>query len=84
MDKLVIRNGQTNRMQIRPEGASNRVTLSGALPATVKDYEKLNKKPKINGVELIGNKKTRDLGIEVTDPLTNFELEAIIQHVMEG
>lgn len=28
------------------------------------DYEKLIKKPRINGVELIGNKTLEDLGIE--------------------
>ena len=37
-------------------------SLSGA-PA-VSDYEKLNKKPQINGVELIGNKSFAELGID--------------------
>lgn len=36
--------------------------LSGA-PA-VSNYEKLNKKPKINGVELIGNKSFEELGLD--------------------
>ena len=35
--------------------------LSGA-PA-VSNYEKLNKKPKINGVELVGNKTFEELGL---------------------
>ena len=37
-------------------------SLSGA-PA-VSDYEKLNKKPQINGVELIGNKSFEELGLD--------------------
>lgn len=37
-------------------------SLSGA-PA-VNDYEKLNKKPQINGVELVGNKSFEDLGVD--------------------
>lgn len=36
--------------------------LSGA-PA-VSNYEKLNKKPQINGVELIGDKSFVDLGLD--------------------
>lgn len=36
--------------------------MSGA-PA-VSDYERLNKKPQINGVELIGNKTFEELGLD--------------------
>ena len=36
--------------------------MSGA-PA-VSNYEKLNKKPQINGVELIGNKTFEELGMD--------------------
>lgn len=36
--------------------------LNGA-PA-VSNYEKLNKKPRINGVELIGDKSFEDLGLD--------------------
>lgn len=39
-------------------------SLSGA-PA-VSNYEKLNKKPQINGVELVGNKTFEDLGLDKT------------------
>lgn len=45
------------------------------------DYEVLINKPQINGNELIGNKTTRQLGIEVTDPMTNMEIESIFQSV---
>lgn len=37
-------------------------SLSGA-PA-VSNYEKLNKKPQINGVEIVGNKTFEDLGLD--------------------
>lgn len=39
------------------------------------NYEELNKKPQINGVTLIGNKSTEDIGIE---EISNLELEALI------
>ena len=41
--------------------------LSGQAPSTIggtTNYNELSGKPKINGVELIGNKTTKDLGIE--------------------
>lgn len=41
--------------------------LSGQVPSTIggtTNYNELSGKPKINGVELIGNKTTKDLGIE--------------------
>lgn len=43
-------------------GADISGQLSGA-PA-VSDYEKLSKKPQINGVELIGNKSFEDIGMD--------------------
>lgn len=46
---------------------------------TEKDYEKLFNKPKINNVELIGNKNLEDLDIqEKMDYLTNMEIEQLI------
>lgn len=46
---------------------------------TEKDYEKLSNKPKINNVELIGNKNLEDLDIqEKMDYLTNMEIEQLI------
>ena len=47
--------------------------LSGA-PA-VSDYEKLSKKPQINGVELIGNKSFEDLGMDKAFASTQALLE---------
>ena len=44
-------------------------TIKGTIPGTSytqssSDYEVLTNKPQINGVELLGNKTTSDLGIE--------------------
>lgn len=51
-------------------------TVSGG---GTKDYNKLNNKPQINDVELIGNKSFEDLG---ADSLTNLEIDAIINSVV--
>lgn len=40
------------------------------------DYRKLINKPKIEGVELIGNKTLDDLGMST---ITNFELEKLLK-----
>ena len=44
-----------------------------------KDYNRLNNKPQINDVELIGNKSFEDLGVE---SLTNIEIENIINSIV--
>lgn len=44
-----------------------------------KDYNKLNNKPQINDVELIGNKSFEDLGAE---SLTNIDIENIINSIV--
>ena len=81
--KLEIRSLNSKTLSIGNVN-QKRFGMGSVIPVPERDYEKLSKKPQINGVELIGNKTTRQLGIEVTDPLTNLELEAIIQNVMEG
>lgn len=43
----------------------------------IKDYEKLENKPKIEGNELIGNKSFSDLGLQI---LTNLEIENLINN----
>lgn len=51
-------------------------TVSGG---GTKDYNKLNNKPQINDVELIGNKSFEDFGAE---SLTNIEIENIINSIV--
>lgn len=44
------------------------------------DYELLEHKPQINGVELLGNKSSSDLNIDVDiDEITNSELEEMLK-----
>ena len=62
-------------------GNLQRFRLGGAIPVPERDYEKLENKPKINGVTLIGDKSSEEIGIEDTEPLTNLEIEAIFQSV---
>ena len=78
--ELRMKTPSQQHLEIRSE--PQRVFNTGnVIPVLEKDYEKLKNKPQINGVELIGDKTTRQLGIEVTDPLTNLEIEAMFQSV---
>ncbi len=44
-----------------------------------KNFERLDNKPKINSVELIGNKTSEQLKLQSTmQPLTNIEIERLI------
>lgn len=58
--------------------------LSGA-PA-VSNYEKLNKKPQINGVELIGNKTFEDLGMNkvYASKETVEKLQQTVDNLVDG
>lgn len=56
-------------------------TLNMAERVVEKDYEKLNNKPSINGVELIKDKSLPDIGIH---PMTNSELLSIIKTAKGG
>ena len=58
--------------------------LSGA-PA-VSNYEKLNKKPQINGVELIGDKSFVDLGLDkvYATKETVEKLQQTIDNLVDG
>lgn len=51
-------------------------TVSGG---GTKDYNKLKNHPRINDIELIGNRTFEDLG---ADSLTNLEIDAIINSVV--
>lgn len=47
---------------------------------TTKNYEILDNKPQINGVELVGNKNANDLNLqERIEVLTNLEIEEILK-----
>ena len=48
----------------------------GGMAAGTKDYEKLENKPKVNGVELSGDKSFEELGVS---PLSNLEIMEIIR-----
>ena len=58
--------------------------LSGA-PA-VSNYEKLTKKPLINGVELVGNKTFEELGLDkvYADKETVDKLQQTIDNLVDG
>ena len=77
---LRIQDGAPQRIEAHALPA-HRFMLGGAIPVPERDYEKLENKPKINGVTLIGDKSSEEIGIEETEPLTNLEIEAIFQSV---
>lgn len=45
------------------------------------DYNDFANKPKINNVELVGNLSSSDLGIDKDVPLTNLEIENLINSI---
>ena len=79
---LVIHTGKQRKLEIGPGTAPRQnLQMGGAVPIWEKDYDHLTNKPKINGVTLEGDKTTRQLKIEITDPLTNLEIEAMLAEV---
>lgn len=73
-------NDQNVRLKINT-GQQQKLKMGNAVPIFEKNYDRLINKPKINGVMLEGDKSTRQLKIEVTDPLTNFEIEAMLAEI---
>ena len=45
------------------------------------DYNAFTNKPKINNIELVGNLSSSDLGIDQDVPLTNIEIENLINSI---
>ena len=79
MEKIELRIGRVSAARLEAgTGGGGKLTLGNSVPVPERDYNLLTNKPQINGNELIGNKTTRQLGIEITDPLTNLEIESII------
>ena len=57
------------------------VTFEEDAKVGTNNYEKLLNKPKINNVELIGNKKSKDLKIQdEMEVLSNLEIEEMINN----
>ena len=63
------------------ESATERLELGSSFPVFQDNYDLMKNKPQVNGVTLEGNKTTRQLKIEVTDPLTNLEIEDMLNTV---
>lgn len=82
--RLEINSGRNVSLNLGGNSAPRQnLNVRTGFPAVEKDYDKLINKPQINGVTLEGNKTTRQLKIEVTDPLTNLEIEAMLASVFE-
>ncbi len=57
------------------------VTFEEDAKVGTNNYEKLLNKPKINNIELIGNKKSKDLKIQdEMEVLSNLEIEEMINN----
>lgn len=80
MNNITIRPGAPPRVELRP-GEGTALDLGNTIPVPVRDYEEMENKPRVNGVELSGDKTTRELKIEITDPLSNMAIEGIISQV---
>lgn len=83
MSDITIRPGVPPRVELRP-GEGTALDLGNMIPVPVREYEALEHKPRVNGVELSGDKTTRELKIEITDPLSNLAIEGILSQVFEG
>ena len=79
---MEIREGTPrNALELGSTQPGPALSLGSVIPVPVRDYEELERKPQVNGIELSGNKTTRQLKIEVTDPLSNLALEAMMRSV---
>lgn len=69
------------KVQIKPEstipvmliGTPNSAALSDV------DYNDLKNIPSLNGIKIIGEKKTIDFGIQNIEPLSNMDLELLLK-----
>ena len=80
MNNITIRPGAPPLMELRP-GEGTALDLGNTIPVPVREYEEMENKPRVNGVELSGDKTTRELKIEITDPLSNLAIEGILSQV---
>lgn len=61
------------------------VTIEEGAIGGTDNYNYLNNKPKINDIELKGNKTTKQLGLqEEMESLTNMEIEEILNSFVGG
>jgi hypothetical protein len=56
------------------------IKIGGDTPTTT-DYNLLQNKPKINGVELVDDKSFEELGVET---MTNIEIKAVFDRIFGG
>lgn len=80
MEELeIVLNEESNEELISLEEENNEVeiNLEEEINSGSNDYNKQINKPSINGVELVGNKTTKDLGIEDIELIPNIYPESI-------
>ena len=51
------------------------------IPIETRNYEILDNKPQINGVELLGNKTSSQLKIKESDSMSNFDIEEVLSNI---
>lgn len=84
-EELILEMGDEEDLLLDMDGGEDlELGITDPVPLVEKDYEKLKNKPRINGVELIGDQTSKQLKIKETEPLTNLEIEEIIQSVFGG
>lgn len=65
-NKSQAENGVDNETIMTPLRVKQSIAANGVTPETQTDYDLLTNKPKINGVELTGNKTSSNLGLQPT------------------
>ena len=89
--RIEVGSGDPQEIDIQTGGEIQEFGLGGGIPIPVDNYEDLRNKPKINGVELIGDLDLMD-DMEMDDaiagaieeqlpPMENMDIEAIFQSV---
>lgn len=79
----VFAEGGEQQIQILSEGGEKQVEVKGeaieVTPIKDKDYNRFYNKPQINGIELIGNKTSKQIHVQhEMDEVTNQDIDHII------
>lgn len=75
--------GGEQQVDVNPEKSEDQVTVNPeclrVTPIEDRDYNRFYNKPQINGVELIGNKLSKEIHVQhEMDEITNQEIDQII------
>lgn len=75
----LVEDSEEELVTVEEDAEEEVTTLEEDIGGGTNNYNNLNNKPKINNVELVGNKTSKDLKIQdEMESLTNMEIEEIL------